>query len=116
MVRSRARRRAPLEDPEDRIVTAVLTDEHRARIGLTDEEWSALEPSTRDVVRTACFRKVDFRYRPEDIARHKRTDGAAEYRCPFCGGKHLSTHPPTTETLAGIARAIRDVHGNAPGR
>jgi len=95
-------------------VTAILTDEHRNRIGLTDEEWSALEPETRDVVRSSCFRKTSIGQRAAiDIV---DSSGGGRYRCPFCGGMHLSTHPPTVDVLAGIARAIRDVHGNAPGR
>lgn len=80
--------------------------------------WDRLHPETRRVIERACLSKTAWSHGGSmGAVRRLRAKGetVSPYRCPFEDGDvwHVG-HVPSMETVAGLAKAIRDVNGDRP--
>lgn len=102
-------------------MTEPVEDEARLvfdRLRIRSDEWWDLAPATRGVVRAACLTKVVIDgQRAKATSRRARAGGTPlrGYRCPFAADSHHHLgRVPSMETVAKIAMAIRDLHGDRP--
>lgn len=90
------------------------------RLRIRQVEWWGLLPSTRGVIRKACLSKVAVEAkRARETSRRARSGGTnlRGYRCPFGHDSHFHLgRVPSMETVASIALAIRDLHGDSPAK
>ena len=90
-----------------------------AHLGITEDHWDALDPESRRLIRSGCLGKTIWQERgAKESARRLIRQGkeCRAYRCPFTLKDHHwhVGHVPTMATLEGIARTIRDLHGDRP--
>jgi hypothetical protein len=87
-------------------------------LGIEDETWTRLRGSTKRSIIIVCLSKYVRGQRNAQAYSAQFFDLSA-YRCPFVleGEDHWHVgHTPSMESLQKIALAIRDLHGNHPGR
>lgn len=90
-------------------------------LGLTEAAWIALQESTRVVIFRACLDKTGMGLRvAKAVQAIRRAEGHHDtaYRCPFSPPDHHwhVGRVPSMESVATIAAAVRDLHGNLPTR
>jgi len=89
------------------------------RLGVDAVAWALLQETTRTVILRACLGKVPMGlHAAKSVERVHRAEGERQtaYRCPFSPPDahwHIG-HVPSIETVATIALAVRDLHGNLP--
>lgn len=113
---------------EDDLIAAAVGNEADGieDLGILPETWAALDTETRRMIRYGCIGKTKWTQRgAKNSAAAMTREGLGgqeegplrAYRCPFTMDDrhhwHVG-HAPTMETAGGIARAIRDLHGNRP--